>query len=91
MAEKSCTIRTRKFMTNRLLMRRQFVSAGAWGCGTCGGLLSARGRSVDVVGFTPVLMAAAVRLCRSSTCCTPGAQTCPRWEDHLSPLQICPH
>jgi len=25
MAEKSCTIRTRKFMTNRLLMRRQFV------------------------------------------------------------------
>ena len=26
MAEKSCTIRTRKFMTNRLLSRRQFVS-----------------------------------------------------------------
>ena len=26
MAEKSCTIRTRKFMTNKLLMRRQFVS-----------------------------------------------------------------
>lgn len=25
MAEKSCTIRTRKFMTNRLLSRRQFI------------------------------------------------------------------
>jgi small subunit ribosomal protein S24e len=25
MADKSCTIRTRKFMTNRLLSRRQFV------------------------------------------------------------------
>ncbi|GAB4818731.1 hypothetical protein N2152v2_005777 [Parachlorella kessleri] len=25
MAEKSCTIRTRKFMTNRLLQRRQFI------------------------------------------------------------------
>ncbi|DBA80919.1 hypothetical protein WJX79_005842 [Trebouxia sp. C0005] len=25
MAEKSCTIRTRKFMTNRLLFRKQFV------------------------------------------------------------------
>jgi len=25
MAEKSCTVRTRKFMTNRLLARRQFV------------------------------------------------------------------
>jgi len=29
MAEKSCTIRTRKFMTNKLLMRRQFVSLRA--------------------------------------------------------------
>ena len=27
MAEKSCTIRTRKFMTNKLLQRRQFVSS----------------------------------------------------------------
>ena len=27
MAEKSCTVRTRKFMTNRLLSRRQFVSS----------------------------------------------------------------
>ncbi len=27
MSEKSCTIRTRKFLTNRLLARRQFVSA----------------------------------------------------------------
>lgn len=27
MAEKSCTVRTRKFMTNRLLCRRQFVRA----------------------------------------------------------------
>ena len=26
MSEKSCTIRTRKFMTNRLLFRKQFVS-----------------------------------------------------------------
>lgn len=26
MSEKSCTIRTRKFLTNRLLSRRQFVS-----------------------------------------------------------------
>ena len=26
MSEKSCTIRTRKFLTNRLLARRQFVS-----------------------------------------------------------------
>ena len=25
----SCTIRTRKFMTNRLLQRKQFVSLGA--------------------------------------------------------------
>lgn len=27
MSDKSCTIRTRKFITNRLLSRRQFVSA----------------------------------------------------------------
>lgn len=27
MSEKSCTIRTRKFLTNRLLARKQFVSA----------------------------------------------------------------
>jgi hypothetical protein len=27
MADKSCTIRTRKFLTNRLLQRKQFVSA----------------------------------------------------------------
>ena len=32
MAEKSCTIRTRKFMTNKLLMRRQFVSLRAAIC-----------------------------------------------------------
>jgi hypothetical protein len=28
MSNTSCTLRTRKFMTNRLLARRQFVSAG---------------------------------------------------------------
>jgi ribosomal protein S24E len=27
MSNTSCTLRTRKFMTNRLLSRRQFVSA----------------------------------------------------------------
>jgi hypothetical protein len=26
MAERACTVRTRKFMTNRLLARKQFVS-----------------------------------------------------------------
>jgi hypothetical protein len=31
MADKSCTIRTRKFLTNRLLQRKQFVSAAARG------------------------------------------------------------
>ena len=30
MAEKSCTVRTRKFMTNRLLSRKQFVSPAAY-------------------------------------------------------------
>lgn len=31
MSEKGCTIRTRKFMTNRLLSRKQFVRNGKEG------------------------------------------------------------
>lgn len=30
MADKTCTIRTRKFITNRLLARKQFVSSGPY-------------------------------------------------------------
>lgn len=67
MAEKSCTIRTRKFMTNRLLSRRQFVSDGG-GRGNvaldCGGTRDSRPHASPT--------------CRSSMCCTLGAPTSPR-------------
>ncbi len=81
MGEKSCTIRTRKFMSNKLLARKQFVSRPAGR--DAAAALQAEGSWVvnrraqrDARLLQQSLSGAARR--RSSMSCTPGAPTYQR-------------
>jgi len=89
MSQTSCTLRTRKFMTNRLLARRQFVSARHLpNTQTLREFVISRlcdppetrgrGRRRDVLTAVLGTDDALLSLCRSWMCSTPAARTCPR-------------
>lgn len=63
MSSKACTIRTRKFLTNRLLSRRQFVSTPEY---------ASFASKMNYYSLYKLLT------CRSSMCFTPAGPMCPR-------------